>query len=101
RDPRRSRKNARQFLNVRATLMRDDVGGGEIAGGLAGAAAEARLDLAEERGVEEDGAIRRTIERPPRRLCPAAAAAIGDIAEQHDLRAGVGLARGLEDFAPA
>ncbi len=99
--PRHARNDAEQVLDVMAGLMRDDVGGGEVAGGLAGAAAEARLDLAEETGVEEDGTIRRTVERPHRRLCPAAAAAIGDVAEQHDLRTGVGLAAGLEDLAPA
>src|SRR4029077_20152294 len=70
-------------------------------GGLARTAAEARLDLAEERRVEEDGAVRRTVERPHRRLRHAAAAAIGGVAEQHDLRPGIVLPAGLEDLAPA
>src|SRR4051794_16018401 len=99
--PRHARNDAEQVLDVMAGLMRDDVGGGEVTGGLAGAATKTRLDLAEETGVEEDGPVGRTVERSHRRLCPAAASAIGDVAEQHDLRTGKGLARGLEDLAPA
>src|SRR4051812_18976850 len=99
--PRHARNDAEQVLNVMAGLMGDDVGGGEVTGGLAGAAAKTRLDFAEETGVEEDGPVGRTIERPHRRLRPAAAPTIGDIAEQHDLRTGKGLAGGLEDLAPA
>src|SRR3954469_6303488 len=98
---RHARNDAEQVLDVMAGLMGDDVGGGEVTGGLAGAAAKTRLDLAEETGVEEDGPVGRTIERSHRRLRPAAAPAIGDVAEQHDLRTGKGLARGLEDLAPA
>src|SRR3569832_666680 len=60
--PRHARNDAEQVLDVMAGLMRDDVGGGEIARRLAGAAAEARLDLAEESGVEEDGLVGRAIE---------------------------------------
>src|SRR4051794_10902189 len=98
---RHARNDAEQVLDVMAGLMGDDVGGGEVTGGLAGAPAKTRLDLAEETGVEEDGPVGRTIEWSHRRLRPAAAPAIGDVAEQHDLRTGKGLARGLEDLAPA
>src|SRR5438309_1313870 len=80
--------------------MGDNVGCGELEG-IAGAAVKARLDLAEEAGIEEDGAVRRAVERAHRRLRHAAAAAIGGVAEQHDLGAGIGLAAGLENFAPA
>src|SRR5258708_38489938 len=83
-----------------ARFMRDDVGGGELAG-IARAAAEAGLDLAEEIGVEEDLLVRRTVERPHRRLRHAAAPAIGGVAEQHDARSRIGLPTGLEDLAPA
>ncbi len=99
--PRHARQDAEQVLDVVSGLMRDDVGRREVAGGFARAAAEARLDLAEERRVEEDGAVRRTVERPHRRLRHAAAAAIGGVAEQHDLRPGIVLPAGLEDLAPA
>src|SRR6201747_1124912 len=80
--------------------MRNDVGGGELAG-IARTAAETGLDLAEEIGVEEDLLVRRAIERPHRRLRHAAAAAIGGVAEQHDARARIGLPAGLENLAPA
>src|SRR5258708_30273884 len=80
--------------------MRDDVGGGELAG-IARAAAEAGLDLAEEAGVEEYLLVRRAVERPHRRLRHAAAPAIGGVTEQHDTRPRIGLAAGLEDLAPA
>src|SRR5262249_8451289 len=45
--------------------------------------------------------VRRAIEWAHRRLRHAAASAIGGVAEQHDLRTGVALARGLEHLAPA
>ena len=80
--------------------MRDDVGRRELAG-AARAAAKARLDLAEETGVEEYLLVRRAVERPHRRLRHAAAAAIGGVAKQHDARPGVILSAGLEDLAPA
>src|SRR5580700_8078594 len=59
------------------------------------------LDFAEEPGVEKNGFVRRTVEWPHRRLRHAAAAAIGGVAKQHDARPRIGLACGLEDFAPA
>src|ERR1700710_704547 len=80
--------------------MRNDVGGGELAG-IARTAAEAGLDLAEEIGVEKDLLVRRAVERPHRRLRHAAAPAIGGVAKQHDARSGKGLSAFLEDFAPA
>src|SRR5579871_966741 len=97
---RHARDDAEQVLHVMASLMRDDVGRGEFAR-AAGAAVEPRFDLAEESCVEKDFSVRRAIERPHRRLRHAATAAIGDVAEQHDLRPGVGLARRLEYLAPA
>src|SRR5690348_2503669 len=59
------------------------------------------LDLAKKTGVEEDLPIRRTVERPHRRLRHAATAAIGGVAKQHDLRSGVGLPGGLKNLGPA
>src|SRR4029077_15304094 len=50
--PRHAGKDAEQFLNVVAGLMGDVIGRGDFAG-IARAAAETRLDLAEEAGVEE------------------------------------------------
>src|SRR6202012_4361031 len=79
---------------------RDDIGRGEFAG-AARAAVEARLDLAEEAGVEIDLLVRRTIERPHRRLRHAAASAVGGIAEQTDLRTDVIPARRRELLLPA
>src|SRR5262249_30706313 len=99
--PLHARQDAEQVLDVMARLMRDDIGRREVAGGLTGAAAKPRLDLAEEIGVEEYLLVRRAVERPHRRLRHAAAAAIGGVAEQHDARAGVGPPVGLEDLAPA
>src|SRR4051794_17218868 len=83
-----------------AGLMRDDIGGGEFAG-VTPAAAKLGLDVAEEGGIEEDLLVRRTVERPHRRLRHAAASAIGGVAEQHDARSLVGLPAGLEDLVPA
>src|SRR6201747_1029194 len=80
--------------------MRNDVGGGELAG-IARTAAEAGLDLAEEIGVEEDLLVRRAVERPHRRLRHAATPAIGGVAKQHDARSRIGLPAGLENLAPA
>src|SRR5262249_7117922 len=95
-----ARNDAKQVLDVMAGLMRDDVGRGELAG-AARAAVEARLDLAEETGVEENLAVGRAVERPHRRLRHAAAPAIGGVAEQHDLRTSVVLAARAESLAPA
>src|SRR5882757_2631788 len=83
--PRDPRQDAEQVLDVMPRFMRDDIGRGELAG-IARAAVEARLDLAEEIGVEEYLLVRRTVERPHRRLRHAAAPAIGGVAEQHDAR---------------
>ena len=65
------RQDAEQVLHVMADLVRDHIGLRELAG-LAAAAAEARLELAEERGVEIDLAVVRAIERPHRALRHAA-----------------------------
>src|SRR5262249_14224065 len=97
---RHARDHAEQILYVVAGLMRDDVGRGEFAG-AARAAAEPRLDLAEESGVEEDFLVRRAVERPHRRLRHAATSAIGGVAEQHDLRADIVLAAPLKLLFPA
>src|SRR5690606_11801174 len=97
---RHARQNAEQVLDVMACFMRDDIGGGELAG-VAGAAAETRLNLTEESGVEEYLSVRRTIERPHRRLRHAAATAVGGVLEQHDARTGILLAAGRKYFVPA
>ncbi len=81
-------------------FMGDDIGCREFAG-AARTAAKARLDFAEETGVEEDLLVRRAVERSHRRLRHAAAAAIGGVAKQHDARSRVILSAGLEDLAPA
>src|ERR1041385_4688882 len=60
-------QNAEQVLHVMTDLMRDDVSLREFAG-LAGATAEAHLDVAEERGVEIDTLVARAVERSHRRL---------------------------------
>src|SRR5450755_3985521 len=98
--PRHARQDAKQILDVMAGFMGDDIGRGEFAR-IARAAVKPRLDLAEESGVEKNLLFRRAIERPHRRLRPAAASAIGDVAKQHDPRTGKGLPAGLEDLAPA
>src|SRR5215217_3761667 len=98
--PLHPRQNAEQVLDMVSRFMGDDIGRRELAG-IARAAAKARLDLAEETGVEEYLLVRRTIERPHRRLRHAAASAIGGVAKQHDARPGVILAGGLENLAPA
>src|SRR5215212_3013802 len=56
---------------------------------------------AAESGIEENLPVRRTVERPHRRLRHATAAAIRGVAKQHDARTRIGLSAGLEDFAPA
>src|SRR3982750_4039794 len=48
---RHARNDPEQVLNVVSRFMGDDIGRGELAG-IAGAAAETGLDLAEEAGVE-------------------------------------------------
>ena len=98
--PLHPRQDAEQVLDVMAGLMGDDIGRREFAG-AARAAAKARLDLAEETGVEEDLLVRRAVERPHRRLRHAAAPAIGGVAKQHDARPRIILPAGLEDLAPA
>ena len=76
--PLHPRQDAEQVLDVMPRFMRDDVGRRELAG-AARAAAKTCLDLAEERGVEEDLLVRRAVERPHRRLRHAAASAIGGV----------------------
>src|SRR5579872_6057387 len=61
------RDDAEQVLHVMAGLVRDDVGLRELAG-LALAAAEPGLDLAEEAGVEKNLLLRWAVERAHRRL---------------------------------
>ena len=61
------RQDADQVLHVMTNLMRDHIGFRELAG-FAAAAVEAHLHVLEERGVEIDALIGRTIERPHRRL---------------------------------
>src|SRR4029434_11036406 len=81
--PLHARQDAEQVLDVMSRLMRDDVGGRELAG-TARATAEARFNFAEETGVEEYLFVRRAVERSHRRLRHAAAPAIGGVAKQHD-----------------
>src|SRR5262249_32778576 len=70
----RLRQDAEQGLHVVSDVVRDQIGLRELAGLAADvAAAEAGLDLPEERGVEVDFLVRRTIERPHRALRDAAA----------------------------
>ncbi len=83
-----------------AGLVRQDIGLREAAG-LARAATEARLDLAEESRIDEDLPVGRAIERAHRALRHAAAAAIGGVAEQNEPRAAIILVAGLEDLGPA
>src|SRR5262249_21460533 len=60
----RLRQDTELVLHMMADLVRDDVGLHELAGAAAGIAAmEARLDLAEERGIEIDLLVVRAIER--------------------------------------
>src|SRR5262245_40475153 len=67
-------QDAEQVLHVVADLVCDHVGLRELAGFAADvAAAEARRDLIEERGVEIDLLVHRTIERPHRALRDPAA----------------------------
>ena len=79
-----------QVLDVMSGLMGDDIGRGEFAG-AARTAVKAGFDLAEEPGIEKDLPFRRAVERTHRRLRHAAAAAIGGVSEQHDLRARMGI----------
>src|SRR5580698_5966516 len=81
-------------------LMRDEIGCGKFAGRTL-TAVESGLDLAEEAGIEKYLPVRRAVERPHRRLCHAAASAIGRVAKQHDARPGIGLAGSLENLGPA
>src|ERR1043166_258422 len=79
--------------------MGDHVGLGELTG-LALAPAEAALEFAEERRVEIDLPVGRTIERPHRRLREAARR-LDPTAEQHQMRRLITAARFLKNLAPA
>src|SRR3954447_7613399 len=98
--PSHTRQDAKQVLDVVPSLMRDDICRRELAG-VARTTVKSRLDLAEKSGVEKNLPVRRTIERPHRRLRHPAAAPIGRVAKQYDPRTGIGLSAGLENFAPA
>ena len=73
-----------------ADLVRDHVGAGELAG-FAAAAAEAPLQVLEERRVEIDLVVARAIERPHRALRRAAGRA-RRAREHHELGRAIGLA---------
>ena len=94
----RLRQDAEQVLHVVADLVRDHIGLGEFAG-LAAAALEAHLHVAEERGVEIDAPVARAIERPHRRLRIAAAARLAAGVKPQPRRP-VALAARLEDGRP-
>src|SRR5687767_4795728 len=73
-------QDAEFVLNVMADLVRDHIGLGKFAG-LAGATAEALLDLAKKRSVQIDAPVRRTVEWPHRRLRNATMAAVRSACE--------------------
>jgi hypothetical protein len=84
-----------------ADLVRDHIGLSELAPFGAGvAAAEAVLDLAEERGIEIDLLVVGTIERPHRAARPFAATRIRRFAIHHQDRRAVGLAGLAENILP-
>ena len=94
------RQNAEKILHVMTDLVRDHVGLREFAGAAAdGAAAELRFDLPEERGIEVNAPVVRTIERPHRRLCRAASRP-RDAREQDQFGWIVGALQALEYLAP-
>ena len=93
------RQHAEQVLHVMADLMRDHIGFRELAG-LAAAAVEAHLHVVEERGVEIDALVARTIERPHGGAGKAAAAVAFDAAVEHQARRPVAVTARLEDVAP-
>src|SRR5262249_7775142 len=94
-------QDAEQVLHVVTDLVRDHVGLRELTGLAADvAAAKARRDLIEERGVEIDLLVRRTIERPHRALRhPAAIGARGAAVENQNRSTLCRPARG-EPFLP-
>ncbi len=81
-----------------ADLVRDHIGLGEFAR-LAAAAAEARLHIVEERGVEIDALVGRAIKRTHRRLREAAAALLAAAIEPQVRRA-ILPSRAGKNFAP-
>src|SRR5437660_7168623 len=87
-------------MDVMSCFMGYEEGGRELAG-IAGTAVKASLDLTEKSGVEKNLLLRRTIERPHRRLRHSAAATVGGVTEQDDFRTCIGLPAGFEDFGPA
>src|SRR5262249_26183212 len=87
-------------LDVVTDLVGDHVGLRELAC-LAAAAAEAVLQVAEERRVEIDALVAGTVERPHGGLRHAAARLLGDARIHDQLGRTVGLVAALEDLLPA
>src|SRR6185369_15656725 len=92
------RQNAEQILHMMTDFMRDHVGLGEFAC-FSAAAAEARLDVAEERGIEINAPVVRTVERSHGCLRHAAAT-LHDTRIQSQPRHSILLAVLLENFLP-
>src|SRR5262252_148236 len=93
------RKDPQKVLHVMTDLVGDHIGLRKLAG-LALAAAEAALDLAEERGVQIDLLVLRTVERPHGALRDAAARRLGLALVEDKHRLAIGLAVALEDVGP-
>src|SRR5215468_3285467 len=93
------RKNSQRILHVMTDLVGDHIGLREFAG-FAFAAAETGLDLAEERGVQIDLLVSRTIEGPHRALRPPAARRLGLALVEDEHGLAIGLAVPLEDVGP-
>src|SRR5215470_12636568 len=92
-------KNSQRILHVMTDLVGDHIGLRELAG-FAFAAAETGLDLAEERGIEIDLLVVRTVERAHRALRHAAALRTGLALVEDEHRLAIGLAVALEDVGP-
>src|SRR5262249_36851672 len=92
-------KNSQRILHVVADLVGDHIGLRELAG-FAFAAAETGLDLAEERGIEIDLLVVRTVERAHRALRLPAAFRTGLALVENEHGLAIGLAVALEDVGP-
>src|SRR5882762_3016782 len=92
-------QHPQQVLYVMADLVGNHIGLRELAG-FAFAAAETGLDLAEERGVQVDLLVGRTIEGPHRALRRPAARCLGLALVEDEHRLAIGLAVPLEDVGP-